>query len=83
MNLETLSLIVARGAQLLAQTAPEAPPEPPDFRPHVWLAYGLVLGFLGLFTLVVLLKLSRSEKRLEHLVERFEKVHPDESEARG
>ena len=53
--------------------------EEPDFRAHVWVAYALVLVLLGLFTVWTLYKVRGLGRRVDHLRERFEKKHPEES----
>jgi hypothetical protein len=60
---------------LTAQTPQEASPvltpaPPPDFRPHVFTAYGAVLLLLFLFTLWSNLELRSVERKLSRLLER-------------
>ena len=78
MILETLFKGVVPNLSVLAQVAEGATDVPADFRPHVWLAYGLVLALLAAFTIFVLVKLGKTENRIAHLSERFDKVHPEE-----
>ena len=67
----SIGVIETISAGILAQEAA------PDFRGHVWLAYGIVIAFLALFSLWTLLKTRKVEERLEHLRDRFGKAYPE------
>ncbi len=77
MNFDILLNTLVQGSMLLAQAESQTPAQPePDFRGHVWLAYGFVIALLALFTLFVLFKLGKTQQRIDHLTDRFEKTHP-------
>ncbi len=73
--------LLARAGFLSQYTAvqPGAAPPPsaaPDFRFHVWLAYGLVLVLLALFTLWTVAQIRGVARKLDHLKDVVEKNNP-------
>ena len=79
MNFDIILNTLVQGSMLLAQAESQTPAQAePDFRGHVWLAYGFVIALLALFTMFVLFKLGKTQQRIDHLTDRFDKVHPSQ-----
>ncbi|MBI4587180.1 MAG: heme exporter protein CcmD [Planctomycetes bacterium] len=73
-------LLATIAVSLIGQAADQAAAPPPsaapDFRFHVWLAYGLVLVLLALFTLWTVAQIRGATRKLDHLKDVVEKNSP-------